>query len=200
MEFSDIAGWTKPGNQAVTISEGQAATAAGSYTGQIGSLRVTISPQGAINAGAKWRVDGGVWQDSGYTQTVSVGSHTVGFSEVVGLTNPGIETVVISEGEAETVTRSYTGQIGSLRVTISPQGAVNAGAHWRVGGGVWHGSGETQTVSVGQHTVEFSDVVGWTKPGDRTVTISQWSDDRQQRGVYAADGVPKGDDRSAGGD
>ena len=113
-----------------------------------------------------------MWQDSGYTQTVSVGSHTVGFSEVVGLTNPGIETVVISEGEAETVTRSYTGQIGSLRVTISPQGAVNAGAHWRVGGGVWHGSGETQTVSVGQHTVEFSDVAGWTKPGNRTVTIS----------------------------
>jgi len=40
----------------------------------------------------------------------------------------------------------------------------------------WHASGYTQTgLSVGQKTVEFSDVVGWTKPANRTVTIS---DDR----------------------
>ena len=100
------------------------------------------------------------------------GQHTVEFSDVAGLTNPGIQTVTISEGQTATVTGTYTGQIGSLRVTISPQGAINAGAHWRVAGGAWHVSGYTQTVSVGQHTVEFSDVVGWTKPDNQTVTIS----------------------------
>ena len=71
VEFSDVAGWTKPDNQTVTISEGQTATVTGTYTGPTGSLQVTISPQGAIDAGAQWRVDGGVWHGSGYTQTGS---------------------------------------------------------------------------------------------------------------------------------
>ena len=64
------------------------------------------------------------------------------------------------------------GPTGSLQVTISPQGAINAGAKWRVAGGAWHVSGYTQTVSVGQHTVEFSDVAGWAKPGDQMVMIN----------------------------
>ena len=34
VEFSDVAGWTKPGNQTVTISAGQTATATGIYTPQ----------------------------------------------------------------------------------------------------------------------------------------------------------------------
>ena len=59
-------------------------------------------------------------------------------------------------------------------MTISPQGAIDAGAKWRrVGTSTWQNSGTTETgIPVGQHTVEFSDVAGWTKPGNQTVTIS----------------------------
>ena len=58
-------------------------------------------------------------------------------------------------------------------MTISPQGAINAGAQWRVDGRGLARQWDTQTgLSVGQYTVEFSDVAGWTKPGNRTVTIS----------------------------
>ncbi|HUS71435.1 MAG TPA: hypothetical protein VMY06_00100, partial [Sedimentisphaerales bacterium] len=51
---------------------------------QTGSLQVTISPQEAIDAGAQWRrVDGGAWQDSGYTEpNLAVGNHTVEYSVV----------------------------------------------------------------------------------------------------------------------
>ena len=71
--------------------------------------------------------------------------------------------------------------------------------------GVWtEGSGtaveSTQTVSVGQHTVEFSDVAGWTKPGNQTVTISKGQTTDYQRDLYAADGFFAGDDQSPGGD
>ena len=65
VEFSDVAGWTKPGNRTVTISNGQTTTGSGTYTQPTGSLRVTIDPQGAIDAGAQWRVDGGAWHGSG---------------------------------------------------------------------------------------------------------------------------------------
>ena len=39
VEFSDVAGWTKPGNQAVTINKGQTTSATGTYVQQLGSLR-----------------------------------------------------------------------------------------------------------------------------------------------------------------
>ena len=60
-------------------------------------------------------------------------------------------------------------------MTISPQGAIDAGAQWRRGRtSTWRNSGDTETgLPVGQHTVEFSDVAGWTKPVNQTVTISE---------------------------
>ena len=143
--------------------------------GLSGYLRVTISPQGAIDAGAKWRrVGASAWRDSGSTETgVLVGSHTVEFSDVEGWTNPGSQTVTINNGETTTISRTYnTAQTGSLQVTISPQAAINAGAQWRVDGGAWQVSGYTQTIEVGQYTVEFNDLSGWKKPANQTVTIT----------------------------
>lgn len=62
---------------------------------------------------------------------------------------------------------------GSLRVTISPQEAVDAGAQWCFDGGGWRDSGETQGgLSVGQRIVEFKDVVGWTTPENQTIVIN----------------------------
>ena len=44
----------------------------------VGALTVTLTPQEAIDAGARWHVDGGEWQESGDTVSgLSVGSHTV---------------------------------------------------------------------------------------------------------------------------
>ena len=52
---------------------------------QTGSLQVTITPSGAISAGAQWQVDGGAWRNSGSTVSgLSVGSHTVAFKTVSG--------------------------------------------------------------------------------------------------------------------
>ena len=49
----------------------------------VGSLKVNLSPQVAINAGAKWNVDGGGWQDSGAAvSNVIVGDHTVNYKAV----------------------------------------------------------------------------------------------------------------------
>ena len=38
-------------------------------------------------------------------------------------------------------------------------------------GGDWHESGETESLAVGSYTVEFRDLVGWTKPEDQIVSI-----------------------------
>jgi hypothetical protein len=96
---------------------------------QTGSLQVTISPQGAIDAGAKWKVDSGRWRDSNYIETgLSVGSHTVWFKEEIdGWNEPNSQTVQIYDGQTTTTTGTYTQQFGSLQVTILPPEAVAAG-------------------------------------------------------------------------
>jgi len=175
VEFSDVAGWTKPANRTVTISNGQTTTATGTYVFQTGSLRVTIGPQGAIDAGAKWRRTGtSTWRDSGATeQGIPVGQYTVECSSASGWTKPANQPVAISDGQTTDASGTYTPPAGSLRVTISPQGAIDAGAKWRrVGTSEWCDSGYTEAgIPVGQYTVEFSDVSGWTKPANQAVTI-----------------------------
>jgi hypothetical protein len=76
--FSDVTGWNKPDLQWVTVNNGQTATATGTYTRQTGSLTVTITPQAAVDAGAKWRRAGtNIWKNSGSTETgVFVGPHS----------------------------------------------------------------------------------------------------------------------------
>jgi hypothetical protein len=64
-----------------------------------GSLQVTILPPEAVAAGAQWRVDGGNWQDSGYTETcVTVGTHTVEYKPIADWNEPNAQTVQINDG------------------------------------------------------------------------------------------------------
>ncbi len=73
---------------------------------------------------------------------------------------------------AHTITASFTALQGSLQTTISPQGAITAGAQWRVDGGAWQASGAILPgLVVGQHTVEFKAVSGWKTPSSQTVSI-----------------------------
>jgi len=64
-------------------------------------------------------------------------------------------------------------QKGSLLINILPSEAVSAGAKWSVDGGPWQNSGTTYSgLSVGPHTVDFKDIIGWTKPANQVVTIT----------------------------
>ncbi|MHC4462791.1 MAG: hypothetical protein ACYS30_15385 [Planctomycetota bacterium] len=139
-----------------------------------GSLQVTISPPEAVAAGAQWRVDGGTWRDSGYTESgLPVGSHTVEYNTVSGWTKPGNEIVQINYNQTTITSGTYILQTGSLQVTISPPEAVAAGAQWRVDNNPWRDSSYTESgLSVGSHTVEYNTVSGWTKPGNEVVQIN----------------------------
>jgi PKD repeat protein len=62
---------------------------------------------------------------------------------------------------------------GALQVTILPDGAVAAGAQWQVDGGLLQPSAATVVgLSVGQHTVSFTTVNGWTTPGNQMVSVN----------------------------
>jgi hypothetical protein len=77
---------------------------------QTGSLQVTITPAGAITAGAQWQVDTGTSQNSGATVTdLSAGSHTVSFTPVSGSgwLTPANQTVMITNGATTTTSSVY---------------------------------------------------------------------------------------------
>jgi hypothetical protein len=65
---------------------------------------------------------------------------------------------------------------GSLQVTIEPNGAATNGAQWQVDEGSSQNSGATVTnLAVGNHTVSFSAINGWTTPPNQIVSISAGS-------------------------
>lgn len=143
-----------------------------------GSLTATLTPAEAVAAGAQWRRTGtSTWLNSGATEAdVPVGPCTVEFKDVSGWSKPADQEVTINLGQTATVSASYTQQTGpgSLRVTIAPAEAVTAGAQWRrTGTSTWLDSGATETgIDPGEYSVEFSDVEGWSKPGDLQVTVN----------------------------
>jgi hypothetical protein len=63
-------------------------------------------------------------------------------------------------------------QEGVLRVTIDPAEARAAGGQWRIPGLAWRSSGDSLRLPVGQYTIEFKDVPGWTKPASVEAAVT----------------------------
>lgn len=75
---------------------------------KVGDLQGNINPSEVIDAGAQWRVDNGIWHNSGYTQTdLMVGSHEVEFSPIADWTTPERLAVTINQNQLTTVTGTY---------------------------------------------------------------------------------------------
>jgi len=179
VEFRDITGWTKPNNRSVTIDPNQTTYADGTYTpiAQYGSLLVTIEPANARTAGAQWRRTGtATWRNSGSTESsIPTGSYEVEFKDITGWTKPSNRSVTINPNQTTYADGTYTQvpQYGSLRVTIEPASARTAGAQWRrTETAIWRNSGSTESnIPLGAYEVEFNEISGWARPGNRSVTI-----------------------------
>jgi hypothetical protein len=75
----------------------------------LGSLKVTIYPPEAVSAGARWRVDGGDWNSSGYTQNgLSVGNHLLEFNTIPGWIKPTSQTVTINNNQTTYTNGEYS--------------------------------------------------------------------------------------------
>ena len=174
VSFSTVSGWTSPQSQLVTITAGGTTTITGIYVQQTGSLQVTLTPAGAISAGAQWNVDGGAWQNSDDTVAgLPVGNHIVNYKSVAGWASPASATVTIAYNATTNLTAIYVNQqFGCLQVTLLPPAVVTAGAQWRVDGGAWQTSGATVSgLSATFHTVDFQPVTGWATPQSESVMI-----------------------------
>ncbi|HEX4629560.1 MAG TPA: RICIN domain-containing protein [Chthoniobacterales bacterium] len=117
--------------------------------------------------------------------TIVSGNYYVG--AIVNVTDANASNNVNYDPVAITVS---TTQTGSLQVTIGPSGAVNAGAQWQVDGGSYQNSGATVNgLTVGNHSVAFKSISGWTKPSNQTVAINA-NATTQTSGTYVASPSP----------
>ncbi len=107
LSFKPISGWKTPSNQSVAIKADMINTATGAYAETNGGLRVTIQPYAAVNAGARWRVDGGALRQSEATIPLAIGSHVVSFTAVAGWIKPNDQTVFVTGGATTETTGLY---------------------------------------------------------------------------------------------
>jgi len=173
VSFNTVSGWATPASEIVSVTANSTAATTANYQPS-GSLKVTIGPAAAISAGAQWQVDGGTIQNSGATvANLTVGSHTVGFSTIIGWKTPANETISVRSNSTATASGTYLALPGSLNVTISPTTAITDGAKWQVDGGKLQNTGATVTnLSPGNHTVSFNAISGWVTPANQKVSIS----------------------------
>ncbi len=82
-----------------------------------GSLQVNISPVDAVNAGARWRVDGGSWLSSGSIVTaLPEGSHTIEYAAVTGWVAPDLETVYVTRRQEALLDAVYEVPVQTLAI------------------------------------------------------------------------------------
>ncbi len=150
----------------------------GGQAGSFGDLMIQIEPAEARNAGAQWRRTGtNAWRNSGTTEvSVPTGTHTVEFKDIGGWNTPGNITLTVNADQTATASGIYTQtqQTGSLRITIEPAEARNAGAQWRrTGTRTWRNSGATESnILVGTYTIEFKNISDWNTPANITVPVN----------------------------
>ena len=196
VKFSEIADWNTPVSQQITIGV-EVLSTSGVYTRQTGSVSVTITPQQAADAGARWRIFNGEF-DTGFrtsdTQVddVPTGEYTLEFQDIIGWVTPDAQIVSVENESLTSPAADYMRLVGGVSVTITPQGAIDGGAQWMIEGlqgdfesGFQESGVTVSDVPVGTYRLRLSEVAGWVAL-DQAITIV--SNDVLQTAVsYAPD-------------
>lgn len=103
IEFASATGYTTPSDTNVTIAKDAVTETSIAYAAvpvaDKGSLKITITPAGAVTAGAKWRLKNTTeWKDSGVmVADILAGVQVVEFASVSGFTAPADINVMITK-------------------------------------------------------------------------------------------------------
>ncbi|NCA82235.1 MAG: hypothetical protein EOM72_05765 [Opitutae bacterium] len=190
--FKDIDSHANPAAANVTISNG-AVSITGTYVALVGNLTVALSPVAVRSLGAAWSVDGGAtWHASGATASnLLAGRQYYTFLAVPGYAVPDTSYTTVINGGTVSRTNYYSALPGSLTVTLTPAGAVAAGAAWSLDGGTnWNESGATvQDLSVKTYTILFSAADGYSAPAPASYPLAA-GEAAAPAYAYAEEAVP----------
>lgn len=192
IRFSDVLGYGTPPGCHLDMIAGSTSTCGGVYHA-LGWLRVVTQPA----LPATIYVDGVPRDDWGVWTALAPGTHTVSFGAVAGYAPPAPQTVNLVAENTFVVTASYVydgvspgpdpSTYGLLRVTTQlDTGTFGLPAQ------IWVDSIARDDwglawvkLSVGCHTIRFSDVPGTVKPADATTCLLA-GQTREVTGTYTA--------------
>ena len=176
--FSDVPGFATPACQTVEVAPDATTSVVGRFT-RLGLLKVEVEPAGLPTTVF---VDGEPRDEYGLYTFVEPGRYTVCWGDVPAFEAPACQTADVVADAQETVTGSFVasenpppgpapslGDYGFLRVTTSPPIVSRvlvdgiARSDWGLNG---------VKIPVGEHEICFTDVVGFTAPPCRNVTVT----------------------------
>lgn len=109
-----IAVGSNAGNWSVQVVNGSQISNQGHFSvvaappPSVGSISVTLLPEGAVSAGAQWRVDNGTYRNSGDVVTgLSPGTHVISCKSIGGYSAPSSHSVTVAGGSVTTSTETY---------------------------------------------------------------------------------------------
>gem|GEM_PF-670114 len=167
VSFFDLADWDEPAAQNVSVTKDAVSKLDVAFAQHKGSVQVVFSgPEEA-----RWSLSGKGNYASGETiRDVVVGTYTLSFSQMKDWDAPQDLLITVAKDSLAKAEPAYKRHLGSVKATIDGP----AEARWSLNGEGSYESGQTvDKVAVGEHTVSFSEVVDWDKPGDMTVTVTK---------------------------
>ena len=170
--FGDVADYTTPVCETVTIAAGDTAVVTGTYVANPGAvgpvghgmLRVTTSPA----LPSQILIDGVARDTWGLTwMKLAPGTYEVSFRDVTGFTTPDPQTITVNEGATTEVTGIFTSR-GWLRVTTTPPvpATISVDGIPRDDWGMW------TDLEAASYQVCFGDVAGFTTPTCQIANIT----------------------------
>lgn len=172
IEFAGGPDWLLPQPQAVALKE-QGALVDVVFFHKTGDLQVNVDPLGAVQNGAKWRLQGGSWNDSGTTlPDLPIGQYNIEYASAPGYEAAASQSVDLTE-DGIVLTANYRQLLGDVEVNITPSGAVADGASWRIDGGAWQAAGTRLSgIPEGSHTIDFSTLGRWHTLTSQTIWVA----------------------------
>ncbi|HEX4084653.1 MAG TPA: hypothetical protein VHY22_07080 [Chthoniobacteraceae bacterium] len=138
-----------------------------------GAVSVDIYPSTAEWDGTTWSVDGGVGR---YNQSpvtgLSPGQHMISFAPLNRFTAPAAQYIEVVAGQTAYTSGTYTPLTpgDSIQVNILPAGTAGM---WTLDDGPLQSGGATVSgLYDGTHTIQFSNVSGYTAPASQVITTA----------------------------
>jgi formylglycine-generating enzyme required for sulfatase activity len=178
LTWETVSGYTTPGDSTQSLAADGSVAFSGTYVEDAagtGTIEIDPSPD---SLDAPWTLTG----PDGYSNagtgdhTLSglvVGDYTLTWGEVSGWTAPSPMTQTLAADGTISFTGTYTANTGTIEIDQTPD--VLNGAGWTLTGPQNEtGSGDTtlQDMPVGQYTLTWGEVSGWTAPSPMTQTLA----------------------------
>ncbi|NCD35475.1 MAG: hypothetical protein EOL87_18990, partial [Spartobacteria bacterium] len=130
LEYKSLTDWVEPDDEYVTVENEITNKLQRAYAYPIATLTVTISPDAANTAGAKWRIGTNTWISSGVSASIAEGTYDLNFNDVSGYVTPQTVSITLTNGRSTTYSAAYysyrvIGEFGSqVGQMLSPAGVT----------------------------------------------------------------------------